>query len=76
MLFGAAHYAGFLSGPIGMVMARGWGLFLGITCLRSGGILVSSFRTSVHGAANAVGTVAVAVLTVNLRCGSPRADFD
>ncbi|MFF3128787.1 hypothetical protein ACFVRD_42595 [Streptomyces sp. NPDC057908] len=60
VLFGSANDAGFPSGPIGMVMAGGWALVLGIMRLRSGGILIPYI---VRVAANAViGTMVVAVL--------------
>jgi membrane protease YdiL (CAAX protease family) len=60
VLFGAAHWAGFPSGWVGMLMAAGWGLVLGILRLRSGGILVPYL---VHVTANAViGSLAVVLL--------------
>ncbi|GII41171.1 hypothetical protein Pph01_61740 [Planotetraspora phitsanulokensis] len=60
VLFGAAHFAGFPSGVIGMIMAGAWGFVLGIMRLRSGGILISYV---VHVTANAViGTIAVLIL--------------
>lgn len=40
VLFGAAHWAGFPSGWVGMLMAAAWGLALGILRLRTRGILV------------------------------------
>ncbi|GAB3981578.1 lysostaphin resistance A-like protein [Plantactinospora veratri] len=60
LLFGVAHFAGFPSGIIGMIMAAGWGYVLGILRLRSGGILLPYL---VHVTANAViGTLAVLIL--------------
>ncbi|MFB7326288.1 lysostaphin resistance A-like protein [Streptomyces sp. NPDC056190] len=60
VLFGAAHYAGFPSGIIGMIMAGTWGLVLGIMRVRSGGILITYL---VHVTANAViGILAVLIL--------------
>jgi membrane protease YdiL (CAAX protease family) len=60
VLFGAAHFAGFPSGPVGMVMAATWGFVLGVMRVRSGGILISYL---VHVTANAViGTLAVLIL--------------
>ena len=60
VLFGAAHWAGFPSGWIGMVMAAGWGLMLGILRLRTQGILIPYV---VHVTANAViGSLAVVLL--------------
>ncbi|RII13135.1 CAAX amino terminal protease self- immunity [Streptomyces sp. YIM 130001] len=60
LLFGAAHYGGFPSGVIGMIMAAGWGFVLGVMRLRSGGIAIPYL---VHVTANAViGSLAVFVL--------------
>lgn len=60
LVFGAAHWAGFPSGPAGMLMAAGWGLLLGIMRLRTGGIVISYL---VHVAANAtIGTLAITLL--------------
>ena len=60
VLFGAAHWAGFPSGWVGMLMAAGWGFVLGILRLRSRGILVPYL---VHVTANAViGSLAVVLL--------------
>lgn len=60
VLFGAAHWAGFPSGWVGMLMAGGWGLVLGILRLRARGILVPYL---VHVTANAViGGLAVLLL--------------
>ncbi|MGW0228584.1 CPBP family intramembrane glutamic endopeptidase [Actinopolymorpha singaporensis] len=59
-LFGVAHFAGFPSGVVGMIMAGSWGFALGVMRLRSGGVLIPYL---VHVAANLViGTVAVLVL--------------
>ncbi|WP_318783310.1 CPBP family intramembrane glutamic endopeptidase [Plantactinospora soyae] len=59
-LFGAAHFAGFPSGVVGMVMAATWGFVLGVMRLRSGGILLPYL---VHVTANAtIGTLAVLIL--------------
>ncbi|WP_323373894.1 CPBP family intramembrane glutamic endopeptidase [Plantactinospora alkalitolerans] len=59
-LFGVAHYAGFPSGVIGMLMAGIWGFALGVMRLRSGGILIPYL---VHVTANAtIGTLAVLIL--------------
>ncbi|RII06835.1 CAAX amino terminal protease self- immunity [Streptomyces sp. YIM 130001] len=60
VLFGAAHFAGFPSGVIGMIMAASWGFVLGVIRVRSGGILIPYL---VHVTANAViGTLAVLTL--------------
>ena len=59
VLFGAAHWAGFPSGWVGMGMAAGWGLALGVIRIRSRGILIPYL---VHVSANAV----IGVLTVLL----------
>ena len=60
VLFGAAHWAGFPSGWVGMLMAATWGLVLGILRLRTRGILAPYL---VHVTANAViGTLAVILL--------------
>lgn len=60
VLFGAAHWAGFPSGWVGMVMAAAWGFVLGVLRLRTRGILVPYL---VHVAANAViGSLAVILL--------------
>ena len=60
-LFGAAHWAGFPSGWVGMAMAAGWGAALGVVRVRSGGIGLSY---GVHVCANAViGTLALVLLT-------------
>jgi membrane protease YdiL (CAAX protease family) len=60
LLFGAAHWAGFPSGWVGMLMAAAWGLVLGILRLRTRGILVPYL---VHVTANAViGSLAVTLL--------------
>lgn len=60
LLFGAAHWAGFPSGWVGMVMAAGWGLTLGIIRLRTAGILIPYV---VHVSANAViGVLAIVLL--------------
>jgi CAAX protease family protein len=60
VLFGVAHFAGFPSGAVGMIMAASWGVVLGIMRVRSGGILITYL---VHVTANAViGTLAVLVL--------------
>lgn len=60
LLFGAAHWAGFPSGWVGMLMAAAWGLALGILRLRTHGILVPYL---VHVIANAViGSLAVVLL--------------
>lgn len=60
VLFGAAHFAGFPSGPVGMIMAGVWGFVLGVMRVRSGGILITYL---VHVTANAViGTLAVLIL--------------
>ncbi|MEU0835674.1 type II CAAX endopeptidase family protein [Streptomyces sp. NPDC005969] len=60
VLFGAAHFAGFPSGPVGMMMAAAWGFVLGVMRVRSGGILITYL---VHVTANAViGTLAVLIL--------------
>ncbi|MGW7301642.1 CPBP family intramembrane glutamic endopeptidase [Streptomyces sp. NPDC054829] len=60
LLFGIAHFAGFPSGAVGMVMAATWGFVLGIMRVRSGSILITY---SVHVTANAViGTLAVLIL--------------
>lgn len=60
MLFGAAHWAGFPSGWVGMLMATVWGLMLGILRLRTGGIALPYLA---HVTANAViGGLAVALL--------------
>ena len=40
VLCGAAHWAGFPSGGVGMLMAAAWGLVLGILRLRTRGIIV------------------------------------
>jgi hypothetical protein len=59
-LFGVAHFAGFPSGVIGILMAGIWGFALGIMRLRSGGILIPYL---VHVTANAtIGTLAVLIL--------------
>ena len=59
-LFGAAHWAGFPSGWIGMAMAAGWGAALGVIRVRSGGI---GLGYGVHVCANAViGTLALVLL--------------
>lgn len=60
VLFGAAHWAGFPSGWIGMVMAGSWGLALGIIRVRSQGM---GLTYVVHVGANAViGTLALVLL--------------
>lgn len=60
LLFGAAHWAGFPSGWVGMLMAAVWGLLLGIIRLRTHGIVVPYL---VHVTANAViGSLAVLLL--------------
>lgn len=60
VLFGAAHWAGFPSGSVGMLMAAAWGLVLGILRLRTHGIVVPYL---VHVTANAViGSLAVILL--------------
>lgn len=60
VLFGAAHWAGFPSGWVGMAMAAGWGLVLGIIRVRTNGIALGY---AVHVGANAViGFLAVALL--------------
>jgi len=60
VLFAAAHFAGFPSGVVGMLMAGCWGFVLGIMRLRSGGILIPYL---VHVTANAViGMLAVLLL--------------
>lgn len=60
VLFGAAHWAGFPAGWIGMLMAASWGLMLGIIRLRTGGIALPYL---VHVTANAViGGLAVGLL--------------
>ncbi|MFB6783520.1 lysostaphin resistance A-like protein [Streptomyces sp. NPDC056352] len=60
VLFGTAHFAGFPSGPAGMVMAASWGFVLGVMRVQSGGILITY---AVHVTANAViGTLAVLIL--------------
>lgn len=58
--FGAAHWAGFPSGWLGMGMAACWGLALGVIRVSTGGILASYL---VHVGVNAtMGTVAVLLL--------------
>lgn len=60
VLFGAAHWAGFPSGWVGMLMAAIWGLMLGIIRLRTGGIALPYL---VHVTANAaIGGLAVVLL--------------
>lgn len=60
VLFGAAHWAGFPSGWIGMVMAAAWGFLLGQIRLLTGGIALTYL---VHATANAViGCLAVLLL--------------
>ncbi|WP_202805858.1 CPBP family intramembrane glutamic endopeptidase [Actinopolymorpha alba] len=60
VLFGVAHFAGFPSGAVGMIMAGSWGFVLGVLRLRSGGVLIPYL---VHVTANlAIGTIAVMVL--------------
>lgn len=60
LVFGAAHWAGFPSGWMGMGMAAAWGLALGIIRVHSGGILLPYL---VHVCANAViGVLALALL--------------
>ncbi|GII54934.1 hypothetical protein Pth03_33230 [Planotetraspora thailandica] len=60
VLFGAAHFAGFPSGAIGMIMAGFWGFVLGVMRLRSGGILISYV---VHVTANVViGAASILIL--------------
>ncbi len=60
VLFGAAHWSGFPSGWIGVLMAAAWGLMLGILRLRTHGIAVPYL---VHVTANAViGSLAVLLL--------------
>ena len=60
VLFGAAHWAGFPSGWVGMLMAAVWGLMLGVIRLRTGGIALPYL---VHVTANAViGSLAVVLL--------------
>jgi membrane protease YdiL (CAAX protease family) len=60
VLFGAAHWAGYPSGWIGMLMAAVWGLMLGIIRLRTAGIALPYV---VHVTANAViGSLAVVLL--------------
>ena len=59
-LFGAAHWAGFPSGWVGMLMAAAWGLVLGIIRVRSGGI---GLTYVVHVCANiAIGVLSLALL--------------
>ncbi|MFE7860159.1 CPBP family intramembrane glutamic endopeptidase [Streptomyces sp. NPDC057403] len=59
-LFGAAHYAGFPSGAVGVLMAGGWGFALGVMRLRTGGLAIPY---AVHVVADAIiGMVAVAIL--------------
>ncbi|MFD6324819.1 CPBP family intramembrane glutamic endopeptidase [Streptomyces sp. NPDC058442] len=45
VLFGAAHFAGFPSGLVGMAMAGAWGFVLGVMRVRSGGILIATWCT-------------------------------
>ena len=60
IVFGLAHLHGFPSGPVGVLMAGGWGLVLGIIRVRSGGIGLSY---ATHVCANAaIGILAAAVL--------------
>lgn len=60
VLFGAAHWAGFPSGWVGMAMAATWGAALGVIRVRSGGLALSY---AVHVGANAViGTLALVLL--------------
>ncbi|MFB7552888.1 type II CAAX prenyl endopeptidase Rce1 family protein [Streptomyces sp. NPDC056154] len=60
VLFGSAHFAGFSSGPVGVIIAAAWGFVLGVMRVRSGGILITY---SVHVTANAViGMLAVLIL--------------
>ena len=60
LVFGAAHWAGFPSGWLGMAMAATWGLALGIIRVRSEGILLPYL---VHVCANAaIGILALALL--------------
>lgn len=60
LLFGAAHWAGYPSGWLGMGMAAVWGLMLGVIRLRTGGIALPYV---VHVSANAViGSLAVVLL--------------
>lgn len=60
VLFGAAHWAGFPSGWIGMAMAAAWGAALGVIRVRSGGLALGY---AVHVGANAViGTLALVLL--------------
>jgi membrane protease YdiL (CAAX protease family) len=58
--FGLAHLHGFPSGWIGVLLAGGWGLMLGIIRVRSGGIGLTYVT---HFCANAtIGILAVAIL--------------
>ena len=60
VLFGTAHWAGFPSGWVGMAMAAGWGLVLGVLRFRTHGIAVPYL---VHVSANTViGSLAVVLL--------------
>lgn len=60
LLFGAAHWTGFPSGPTGTFMAASWGFILGIMRLRTGGIIIPYL---VHVTANAtIGALAITLL--------------
>ena len=61
LVFGAAHWAGFPSGWVGVLMAAAWGWALGVIRVRSGGMLLCYL---VHVGANAViGVLALVLLT-------------
>lgn len=59
--FGAIHLAGVPGGPLGMVMAAGWGAVLGVVRHRSGSIHLPWL---VHVAANATIFTTITVLAV------------
>ena len=60
VIFGIAHAAGFPSGSVGIAMAAGYGLALGIIRFRSGGILIPYL---VHvGADTVIGVLALTLL--------------
>ncbi len=60
VVFGLAHLHGFPSGPVGVLLAGGWGLVLGVIRVRSGGIALAY---ATHVCANAaIGILVVAVL--------------